>query len=470
MHRIVSTFIMLLICGAAIPCFAGVEPKTAAEIYARVSPSIVVVQYTWDGELGRQELTTPGIVVSEDGMVIISAAITPTLWPEEQMKDFKIILPGDDETELDADFQGRDDRTGLSFIHAKEARKWTAIKFIDEEVHIGDPILSVGILPKDAGYKTYLMSSSVAATLRGPVPQVLVTGEGLGGVGAPVFDGQGQPIGFVHNQTGGTPLLGNGSGRGGRGSGGDSFAAVLSPPRLFVPAKDFLLSLTDPPKADAPLKIPHIGVAQLSGLQKAEAEYFDLKGQPAVQIGDVIPGFPAAKAGMKAKDIIVKMNGQPLERGDEPDEAPAIMTRKIQRMKPGDTVTFSVLSAKGQPLKDVVVTLEERPVQANRAKRFWAEDLGFSSRDIVFEDTYARRLPNDTKGVVVALIKPQSAAQQGSLQTSDLISRLNQTPVQNVDQFKSLYEAFRKDHPREAVVLEVLRGVNTQVVRIEPPQ
>jgi len=61
-------------------------------------------------------------------------------------------------------------------------------------------------------------------------------------------------------------------------------------------------------------------------------------------------------------------------------------------------------------------------------------------------------------------------AESGKLQVQDMITKLNQTPVENVDQFKSQYEAFRKDHAREAVVLEVLRGVNTQVVRIEPPQ
>jgi serine protease Do len=189
-----------------------------------------------------------------------------------------------------------------------------------------------------------------------------------------------------------------------------------------------------------------------------------------VQVGDVIPDFPAAKAGLKSGDVIVKVNGETLERGDVPDEAPMIMTRKIMRMKVGDTVTLSVLGAKDQPPHDVKVVLEERPRQANKAKRFYAEDLGFTTREIVFEDTYVRRLKPDADGVVVDLIKPNSSAQTGKLQRNDLITKLNQTDIQNLDQFKTQYEAFRKEHPHEAVVMEVLRGVNTQVVRIEPPQ
>ena len=40
----------------------------------------------------------------------------------------------------------------------------------------------------------------------------------------------------------------------------------------------------------------------------------------------------------------------------------------------------------------------------------------------------------------------------------------------NLPQFKQLYQDFRKTNKKEAVVLEVLRGVNTEVIRIEPPQ
>lgn len=458
-----NLILSLLLLVAVAPALHAADPVSQKELYERVTPSLVIVRFTYDGELGRRELFTSGVVVSADGLVMVSSAFTPGQIPDQQMTDFKIILPGDDETEIKAEFQGRDERTSMSLVKATEQREWKPLKFEDAALQVGDPIYSVGLLPKDAGYKSYLTTATVSALLRGPVPQVLVTGGGVGVVGSPVLNAQGQAVGIVHAQRSSSPFMSEDP--------QDSLSSVLDPPLVFVPARDFVLSISNPPTKDTPLKIPHIGVAQLSGLNKDVAEYYGLKkDQPAVQIGDVIPDFPGAKAGLKSGDVIVKVNGETLERGDVPDEAPMIMTRKIMRMNVGDTVTLSVLSSKDQPPRDVKVVLEERPKSANKAKRFYAEDLGFATRDLVFEDLYARRLKPDTKGVMVALIKPNSSSQTGKLQNGDVITKLNQTDIEGLDQFKSQYETIRKDRPREAVVLEVLRGVNTQVVRIEPPQ
>src|SRR5207302_927953 len=134
------------------------------------------------------------------------------------------------------------------------------------------------------------------------------------------------------------------------------------------------------------------------GINKEVSEFLHLKNQPAVQVGAVIPGFTADKAGLKAGDIILKLDGQPLERGDEPEEAAMILLHKVRRMKPGATITFSILK------------------------------------------------PNE------------------------IVTQINRTPVTDIDQFKQLYQDFRKTNKKEAVVLEVLRGVNTEVIRIEPPQ
>src|SRR5262245_19178442 len=109
MQRSIALIVAVLLLSLARPSVAASDPKAVKELYERVSPSLVVVQYTFDSELGRQELSTGGIVISADGLVIISSAVTPNAMPDEQMKDFKIIIPGDDETEIEAEFQGRDD-------------------------------------------------------------------------------------------------------------------------------------------------------------------------------------------------------------------------------------------------------------------------------------------------------------------------------------------------------------------------
>ena len=69
--------------------------------------------------------------------------------------------------------------------------------------------------------------------------------------------------------------------------------------------------------------------------------------------------------------------------------------------KAGEEITFTIL--RGDKKEDIKVTLAEQPKQANQAKRFFAEDLGFVVRELVFNDTYSRKLPADQKGVIVDL-------------------------------------------------------------------
>jgi S1-C subfamily serine protease len=88
----------------------------------------------------------------------------------------------------------------------------------------------------------------------------------------------------------------------------------------------------------------------------------------------------------------------------------------------------------------------------------------------VFVDAYARRLPQDAKGVIVALMRRQSAAQSAKLEQEDLITQINGQPVESLEQFKEVYQAARKEKPKEAVVLVVRREGQDDTVRIEPPQ
>jgi serine protease Do len=451
------------VASSELKSIAALTPAGAQALYERVKPSLVAVQYTYSGELGRQDIIGPGIVVSADGLVMTSMSMFPLQIPNEQMIDFKVLVPGDAETELDATFEGRDERSSVAFVRTKEKQDWKPIDFVEAPQQIGEAVLSVGLLPKSAGYHAYITQATVSANLRGPVPQTLVSSDGLAMLGSPVFDARGRAIGMVNQLADQTIVLNDPR---------NPMGATSNPPRLYVPTRDFQQSLQDPPHASEPLRLPWLGVSQLTGLNKEVAEFLHLKGQPAVQVGAVIPGFGAEKAGLKAGNVIVKFNGEPLERGDEPEEAAMILLHKLRCLKVGTQITFSVLDPNNSSagLKDINITLEERPKQSNMAQRFFAEDLGFTAREMVFEDKYERRLKSDFKGVLIALVKPSSSAQSGHLQINDIVTQINRTPVTDLEQFKKLYEDFRKTSKKEAVVLEVLRGVNTAVIRIEPPQ
>jgi serine protease Do len=245
---------------------------------------------------------------------------------------------------------------------------------------------------------------------------------------------------------------------------------LVQTPKFFTPTSEFSQSLSAPPTAAHPLTLAWMGAMELAGLKKEEAEYFGLVNQPAVQIGGIAAGGPSEKAGIKQGDIVVKMDGQPLERADDPDDLPLVLRRKLLRMNPGTVVTFSILRGKDQPLKDVRVTLEPRPPQPATAKRYWAQDLGFGVRELVFEDRYIQKLAPDAGGLIVTVIKPDSSAGNGHLQMNDLVTQMNGQSATDLASFKTAYQNFRKSQPAEAVVMVVRREGHEETIRIEPPQ
>ena len=102
---------------------AAVAPETARDLYSKVSPSLVAVQYTWESEAGRRELIGAGVAVTEDGLIMVPMELTDLRIPDEQMKDFKVVIPSQegDPDEVPAAFQGRDERTNVAFVKADES-------------------------------------------------------------------------------------------------------------------------------------------------------------------------------------------------------------------------------------------------------------------------------------------------------------------------------------------------------------
>jgi S1-C subfamily serine protease len=466
---------LLSVLAIAPPTFAQTNAPTTqatsatpAAIYRSATESLVVVQFTWASEVRKLELSTAGIVVDKDGLVMASLAAFNPQFPDEQLVDFKIILPHDDrdQEEIEAQFLGRDERWGVAYVRAKDKRDWRPLAFTDAEVEIGQTVYSVGMLPKGGGYKSYLATGTVAAHVREAVPHVLTMGA-LAPVQSPVFDAQGKAIGLVSATAGQTPYLSTGQKELDDRS---QLIAITNPPRFWVPASEFTPGLVDLPRAGEPLKLSFLGVREMKGLAKDVAEYYGLKNQPAIQLGDIVPGTPAAEAGLKRGAIITKLNGKALERGSNPDDLPGIVARQLIRMKPGDNVTLTILPGREQPTQDVTVTLGERPKRANTAKRYYAEDLGFGVRELVFDDVYERKLAEGEKGVALTIVRPQSAAANARLEGNEMITQLNGKPVTDLATFQADYETFRKDKPKEAVVLVVKRDGREDTVRIEPPQ
>ena len=438
---------------------------TPDALLTRVSKSLVAVRYTYEAEMGRRDIEGSGIIVREDGLVAFPMSLIPTQMPESQAVDFKVIIPADidgpEQVELPAVYQGRDERADLAYVKITSEKPWRAIKPSERKLRVGEPIFSVGLLPKNSGYTPYVRRAEISSILRGPIPLILTAG-GLCVVGSPVFDQTGAMIGIVSQFESQSPLL--------NGDDENQSAALLLPPIFFTPASYYSISLNTPPAPETPVKMPWLGVSQMNGLTKEVGDYYGLGSKPAIQVGDVVPRSSADAGGLKAGDVIVSFNGRELERGDQPAELPMILGRQLGRLQVGEEVSLGVIREPNGEIVDLKFKLDQRPPIPSSADRFWAEDLGYTVRGMVFSDRYARKLEDDFTGVVVTFIRPNSAAQAGSLSRGDVITKFGQSPVESVEKFKAEYEAFRKEKSTEPVVFEVLRGTDTQIIRIEPPR
>ena len=100
---------------------------------------------------------------------------------------------------------------------------------------------------------------------------------------------------------------------------------------------------------------PYLGVGNTAQVTPALAAQYGLGADNGVAIGAVVPDGPAAKAGVRAGDVIVELNKQPTLSEESFNEA-------LARLKPGQRITMTVVTGNGQR-RSVTLTLGELPVQ-----------------------------------------------------------------------------------------------------------
>ena len=236
---------------------------------------------------------------------------------------------------------------------------------------------SVGLLPKIAGYKAYIVEGQVSALLRGRD----AAGAGLGGAG-------GHRVARVQRGR-----------RGGRARESHrpasrscsttprpGLAAVSRPPVVFV-AVGAAHSIADPPTGE-PLKLPWIGVIQMVGLTQGSGRL--LRAQRADGRADRRHHSrrPGRSCGVKPGEIITRGERRARFRAAmSRRNLPMILRRRSlaheacagRRLR----LTGCLDPAHAQEPRCHHGAGASRPMQPNLAERFYAEDLGFSVREMV---------------------------------------------------------------------------------------
>lgn len=194
------------------------------------------------------------------------------------------------------------------------------------------------------------------------------------------------------------------------------------------------------------VKRGHLGV----GVQPMTSDLASSLGVKQVQgvlVNSVEPGSPAAKAGVKAGDVITAMNGKNVED-------PNTFRNSVATTQPGTQVTLSVLR-NGQP-QQLQATLTElpdsnkNPAQGGPNEGGTGGQLGIAVQPLTPEIASQLGLGPGIQGLVVANVDPSGPAADAGLRTGDVIVEINHQPTKSVGDVKS---ALARSGARPALIL-----------------
>jgi len=186
----------------------------------------------------------------------------------------------------------------------------------------------------------------------------------------------------------------------------------------------------------------YLGVS-IQTMTPALASEFNLKEAHGALVGDVVPDSPAAKAGIKAGDVVLQFNGKPIAD-----------SHRLQLMaadtKPGTTVPVEVLRDGARQTLNVTVKLlpGTEEVAENNADN--DKDTGtLNGVGVADVDQQSRRefnIPHNVAGAVITQVDPASPSAEAGLKAGDVIEEINHHAVKSADDAVKLTEKPASKH------------------------
>jgi serine protease Do len=353
----------------------------------------------------REQSLGSGVIVTSDGTILTNNHVI------DGATDIKVFLS--DNREFAGKVVGTDPKTDVAVVKINATGLPTLPIGDSSRMQVGDIVLAIGD-PFGIG-KTATMGI-VSATGRGGLgienyEDFIQTDASInpGNSGGALIDLHGSLIGIN------TAIL---SGEGG-GNQGIGFAIPINM------AHNVMNQIVEHGKVVR----GYLGV-HIQDVTPSLAHQFGLNQGGGVLIGDVSPDTPAAKAGLKKGDVVLELNGQPIEAANQ-------LQVQISQMAPGSSAKMKIWrDGKSQ---DVTVNLGELPEQAEKegpGENSEGVLEGVEVQNVTPDLAQQLQLPAGTKGVVVTQVDPSSAAASVGLDRGMVIQEVNRKPVNNVDEYK----------------------------------
>lgn len=435
-------------------------------LWAERVKSVVAVEYYVETEIERRPSVSYGTVIDDQGTIILPSVAVSSRTTPSQLKDFKVYRPGDPAS-APGEYLGQDVLTGWHFVRAAEAMRGALVpitRFAGKkpvEPAMAQELWGIGLRGKDEDFLPYLLTSRVALIQTLPQRTAIAQRE-VAGPGLPAFSRDGEFAGIAASSFGQNYVQFSREDRGGL----PVILVNVEESGAILVAGEVLPFLDRIPKSVFGRPLAWLGAYGLEPVDPEVAKFLKLGAQSALVISEVLEGSPAETGGLKDRDILLAIDGQPLPRFKPDRVVVGYVGREVQRRRPGDAMVFTVL--RGGARVETRVTLGEQPKLFSEAERSYFDRLGFTAREFVYDDAVARRAKtSEATGVVAHFVKPNSPAAVAGLRTDDWIKEIDGTEVKTFAAAAAQLDAIDADRFRTECVLLVSRGGETAVLRVK---
>lgn len=307
--------------GAILTVAAGSAAQSLdpRQLRAQAAPAVAVVEVAEDGRRGLG--TAFGI--RPDGLLLTAAHVA------RGAEEITVELGG---VTYPAQLVGYDARKDLALLRITPRTSIPVLTVVGtDRIRVGDPVATIGNPRGRARILSTGTVEEIGATLPGLLPGIMIRFRGLvtsGNSGGPLLTSRGEVVGMVvaARTEDGVP--------GGLAVSGDAIRSAL--PALLAGVRR---------------ERAWIGIAGTT-LLPSRARSMGIRAEAGALVLQVLPGTPAAASGLRAGDVIVALEGEPIRTWE--DLLIAVSTRS-----PGQPVRLRVV--RQDRTLEIRVTLGVRP-------------------------------------------------------------------------------------------------------------
>lgn len=357
------------------------------------------------GAPGSREVPTHGMgsgfIISQDGVILTNAHVV------DHANEVMVKLT--DRREFVAKVVGVDAQTDIAVLKINAQHLPTVMLGDTRDLKVGAWVLAIG---SPFGFDNSVTAGVVSAKQRSlpddsfvPFLQTDVA-VNPGNSGGPLFNTRGEVVGInsqIFSQTGGYQGL--------------SFAIPID---LAVKVKDQILATGSASHA-------RLGVT-IQEVNQTLADSFKLDRPGGALVSSVTPGSAADKAGLKAGDIVRKVNGQEITSSGD-------LSVLVGEMTPGAKITLDIWrQGKPEQLTAALGNANDKTAKLAAADQKGAhEKLGLELRPLTPQE---RSESGDKRGLLIEDVSGPAA--RAGVQPGDVLLAVNGTPATSVEQIREL--------------------------------